>query len=581
MTQNRWNLPNLGLGLGLRGPHIASLLRQPHPEVQWLEVVTDNYLIHQGWLRRVLHRLREHYPIVLHGVTLNLGSTDPLDVEYVRKIKALADEIGAPWVSDHLCWTGVDGLQSHDLLPVPYTQQALGWTAARIRQVQDILERPLVLENPSTYVAFVGDELTEWQFVAELAEQADCGLLLDVNNIHVAAHNHGFDAQSWLRSVPWSRVCQFHVAGHTTYATHKLDTHIGPVPAAVWQLYAQAWALSGGRATLLEWDDQIPPLDVAVAEMTCARQHQDVHVATSQTPTQPKPKPAPRQEPKSAPRQEPKSAPLSLHATYVRFMQRIVTGEPDGQAGEYVLPCAQLQPDSRLAIHAKMYPLRLSGALTEDFPKTASWLGPAFFATVCAEYIQAYPSRHWALELFGRNFARFLRQRLSTLRMAADVAELEWQCIEAKLTAVEDRSFPIGIAGVSGEVLGRSQLKFAEGSRTVEVQRRVWRQYSGQLVGGRGAVHVRISSRGATVVVQAMELAQWRLWTALKQGLSVLQACETVARRWPRFATEIATCLPIWLHDWAADGAVVGVIWAGAERGQTGASPDGQAPDNH
>ena len=574
MMQNRWNLPDLGLGLGLRGPHIAALLPQPHPEVQWLEVVTDNYLIHQGWLRRVLHRLREHYPIVLHGVTLNIGSTDPLDVEYVRKIKLLADEIAAPWVSDHLCWTGVDGLQSHDLLPVPYTQQALAWTAARIRQVQDILERPLVLENPSTYVAFVGDDLTEWQFVAELAEQADCGLLLDVNNIHVAAHNHGFDANSWLQSVPWSRVCQFHIAGHTTYATHKLDTHIGPVPEAVWQLYAQAWALSGGRATLLEWDEEIPQLHIAVAEMARARQNQGVPVAIGQTPAQPKPK----REPK--PNQEPKPVPLSLHATYSRFMHRIVTGEPDGQAGEYVMPSARLQPDSRLAIHAKMYPLRLTGALSEDFPRTASWLGPASFAAVGAEYVQAYPSRHWALELFGRNFPNFLRRRQATPRLAADLADLEWQCIEAKHTAVEDRSFPVGIAGVSGEALGRSQLKFAEGSRTVDVQRRVWRQYGSHVVDGRGAVHVRISPLGATVVVKAMELAQWRLWMALNQGLSVLQAFETVARRWPRSATEIATGLPIWLHDWAADGAVVGVILAGADGAQTDASPGRQSADN-
>ncbi len=219
----------------------------------------------------VLEQIAQRYPIVMHGVSLSIGSTDPLDREYLKKLKALAQRFNARWVSDHLCWTGVAGRNMHDLLPVPYTEESLRHVVKRVRQVQDILERPIALENPSSYVEFRSSSMSEWEYLSRLANEADCGLLLDVNNIYVSAFNHSFDAQEYLRAIPFDRVVQFHLAGHTNKGTHILDTHSDHVIDEVWSLYQLAHKLSGGRATLLEWDENIPKFEVVHAEAEIAR----------------------------------------------------------------------------------------------------------------------------------------------------------------------------------------------------------------------------------------------------------------------------------------------------------------------
>jgi uncharacterized protein (UPF0276 family) len=215
---------------------------------------------------QVLDRIAERYPIAMHGVSLNIGSADPLDLDYLDELAKLRRRCGARLVSDHLCWTGVDGVQLHDLLPLPYTEEALRHLQSRIAVVQDRLGMPLVLENPSTYLEFAHSEMTEWEFLRELAAATGCGLLLDVNNIYVSAQNHGFDPIAYLDGVPWSRVVYFHLAGHTRFATHLLDTHDGPVCDAVWELYREAHRRSGSRSTLMEWDGKIPSFDEVRAE---------------------------------------------------------------------------------------------------------------------------------------------------------------------------------------------------------------------------------------------------------------------------------------------------------------------------
>jgi uncharacterized protein (UPF0276 family) len=208
----------------------------------------------------------ERYPVVLHGVSMSIGSTDPLDRAYLTELKALRDRIGARWVSDHLCWTGAHGKNTHDLLPLPLTEEALRHTARRVREVQDFLGAPLVLENVSSYASFAASTMTEWEFVSALAREADCGLLLDVNNVYVSARNHGFDPKAYLRALPMDRVVQFHVAGHSDLGTHVIDTHIGPVPDPVWKLLQVARALGADAPVLLEWDADIPPLAVVHAD---------------------------------------------------------------------------------------------------------------------------------------------------------------------------------------------------------------------------------------------------------------------------------------------------------------------------
>jgi uncharacterized protein (UPF0276 family) len=267
---NRFGIPDLGVGIGLRHKHFGEILSK-WPKVDWFEVLSENYLDTGGRPLFVLDQVVGRYPVALHGVSLSIGSTDPLDRAYLVKLKALARRTRAHWVSDHLCWTGVLGRNTHDLLPLPYTEATLRHVAARVREVQDFLERPLVLENPSTYVGFTESTMTEWEFLTRLCTEADCGLLLDVNNVYVSAFNHGFDATEYVEHVPADRVVQYHVAGHTHKGTHILDTHSDHVVDPVWELFGRTIRHVGLRATLLEWDESIPPFEVVHAEVQKAR----------------------------------------------------------------------------------------------------------------------------------------------------------------------------------------------------------------------------------------------------------------------------------------------------------------------
>jgi uncharacterized protein (UPF0276 family) len=268
---NRFGLPDLGIGLGLRTVHYSTIV-EARPAVDWFEIISDNYLRTAGRPLDFLEAIAAEYPIVMHGVSLSVGSTDPLDRDYLRELKALRDRVGALWVSDHLCWTGVAGRNAHDLLPLPYTEESLAHVTERVKAVQDFLGAPLVLENPSTYVEFAGASMREWEFLGRLAEDADCGLLLDVNNVYVSAKNHGFDPMTYLEAVPFERVVQFHVAGHTDHGTHVIDSHIGPVLDPVWRLLATAYARAEGASVLLEWDAEIPSFEVTHAEALRARE---------------------------------------------------------------------------------------------------------------------------------------------------------------------------------------------------------------------------------------------------------------------------------------------------------------------
>jgi len=268
----RLGLPNLGLGVGLRTQHYQYLLRH-QPDVDWFEIISENYMDSSGRPRAVLEQIADRYPIVMHGVSLSIGSTDPLDFEYLKKLKVLANWTRAHWVSDHLCWTGVAGLNSHDLLPVPLNDETLAHVVSRIRIVQDFLERPLILENPSSYVTFACSTMPEWEFLTRMAQETDCGLLLDVNNVYVSSVNHDFDPIEYITHIPHHRVVQMHLAGHTNMGTHCIDTHDGPVIDPVWNLYRHASQLTGGVSTLLEWDASIPAFPVVHAEVLKAKEY--------------------------------------------------------------------------------------------------------------------------------------------------------------------------------------------------------------------------------------------------------------------------------------------------------------------
>ena len=275
MARKRWDFKDLGIGIGLRTVHFSHILSR-WPKIDWFEVLSENFMETGGRPLYVLDQVAEHYPIALHGVSLGIGNTDPLNRDYLEKLKALGKRTKAHWISDHLCWTGIAGRNVHDLLPMPYTEEALKHTIQRVRDVSSILERPLILENPSSYVEFKDSSLTEWDFLTRLSEEADCGLLLDVNNVYVSSFNHGFDPAVYIDSIPAERVVQYHVAGHTNKGTHILDTHSDHAIDQVWALYRQAYKRTGPTATLYEWDEDIPEFDVVLAEAQKARLHQEV-----------------------------------------------------------------------------------------------------------------------------------------------------------------------------------------------------------------------------------------------------------------------------------------------------------------
>ncbi len=264
-------LPDLGHGVGLRREHFERVLAGP-TRVDWFEVISENFMVKGGRPLHVLERVRRDYPVVLHGVSLSIGTTDPLDRDYLDRLRELASWVEPAWVSDHLCWTGVGGHNAHDLLPLPYTEEALDHVVARVGAVQEHLGRRIALENVSTYLSFASSTLSEWEFLVQLATRADCGILLDVNNVYVSAANQGFDPRTYLEAVPPERVWQVHLAGHTDRGSHLLDTHSRCVCEEVWELYRFATRRIGAVASLVEWDEDIPEWDSLEAESLRARE---------------------------------------------------------------------------------------------------------------------------------------------------------------------------------------------------------------------------------------------------------------------------------------------------------------------
>jgi hypothetical protein len=262
--------PFCGFGVGLRPVHYQDFLDRDQP-VDFVEIISENFMVDGGRPLQVLDRIRERYPVAMHGVSMSVGSADGVSREYLGKLKRLAHRLDPLWVSDHLCWTAIEGFNSHDLLPVPYCEETLEIVAANIMQAQDVLERAMLIENPSSYVTFAQDDMSEWQFMSELCKRTGCGILLDVNNIFVSASNHGFDALAYLDGIPAHHVRQIHLAGHSQGKDVLIDTHDQPVPHPVWALYRRAIGLVGDVATMVERDDNIPPLPELLAELGIAR----------------------------------------------------------------------------------------------------------------------------------------------------------------------------------------------------------------------------------------------------------------------------------------------------------------------
>ncbi len=271
MTKTNIEKPFLGYGLGLRTDHYEEIL-SGDPEVDWFEIISENYMVKGGRQLYHLDRVKERYPLVMHGVSMSIGSTDPLNKAYLQDLKTLAERVKPEWISDHLCWTSHGGHNTHDLMPLPYNEETLKHVISRVRQVQDYLGRRILLENASSYVTYKASDMTEWEFLTSIAEEADCLILLDVNNIYVSGFNHDFDPKTYIDYIPADRVFQIHLAGHENNGDYIIDTHDHPVIDEVWDLYEYTIKKMGRVTTMIERDDHIPPLSDLLAELQKARE---------------------------------------------------------------------------------------------------------------------------------------------------------------------------------------------------------------------------------------------------------------------------------------------------------------------
>ncbi|MCD6035404.1 MAG: hypothetical protein K0R63_1145 [Rickettsiales bacterium] len=447
---NRFKLPSLGFGLGLRSAHYQDILGVWPKTVDWFEIISENFMECEGKPKRILSEIREHYPIVMHGVGLSIGSTDPLDRHYLKSLKLLADQLSPPWISDHLCWTGIKGENTHDLLPLPYTEEALRHTIKRIMQVQDFLERPLILENPSTYLEFKNSQIPEWEFIRLMAEESDCGLLLDVNNVYVTCYNHRLDPKAYLDAIPKDRVVQIHLAGHCNKGTHIIDTHDDHVVEEVWALYRYACERFGQVSTMVEWDDNIPAFDVVCAELDKAR-----NIGNIISPALPVFAGA---EPRIS-----GGTNDALPALFERMHTAILEGiKSDAHPELWIHPKPDFPPQAQLNVYVNGYRYRLFDVVLEDYPALTHALGDEAMDTLLRTFIEYTPSRYFNIGQYVTQLPEFIRQGHMELEHKAFLYELA--TVEATMGELMDKPVNAPLVAsdlmeISPETLLACQLK--------------------------------------------------------------------------------------------------------------------------
>lgn len=402
-----------GFGLGLRPEHYEEILQQK-PPIDWFEIISENYLVAGGRPLANLDEIRKHYPMVMHGVSLSVGSSDPLDFAYLKQLKALASRIEPRWISDHLCWTGVHGMNMHDLLPLAYTVAAIDHIVSRIQQVQDYLGRQILIENVSSYLTFTRSEMAEWEFIREILERADCYLLLDINNIYVSALNHGFDAQDYLNALPAERVLQIHLAGHSNKGDYLIDTHDAPVSPEVWDLYATAIRKFGPVATMIERDDNIPPLADLLTELQIARDIMRDNLPEA-TMTSSGILPPSRGQATGDPEN---------HAYQTALQNYLLDGQEE--EGCFVVQTGKLSSATRLGIYRDGYTIRLLDALANNYPCLKQYVGEAVFQEAGSAYIAENPSSYRSIRWFGDRFANFLSRYTPQSPWLSELARFEW-----------------------------------------------------------------------------------------------------------------------------------------------------------
>jgi uncharacterized protein (UPF0276 family) len=408
-------LPKLGFGLGLRPKHYNHIFKH-QPDIDWFEIISENFMDTGGKPRRNLAQIAERYPLVMHGVAMSIGTIDPLNSDYLSKLKKLATEIKPVWISDHLCWTGIAHKNSHDLLPIPYTEEALKHLVTRIQQVQDFLGQPIALENPSTYLEFKTSHIPESEFIAEMTKQSGCHLLLDVNNIYVTCYNHRLDPKSYIDALPLEKVIQLHLSGHTNHVTHIIDTHDNPVVDEVWQLYKyvvhQANRIPN---TMIEWDDNIPEFDLLYAELDKAKK------ASQQAE---KFLPLPDLFKQEAPYQANRIT--SLTEAQSTMQEAILLGIGiDSKPENWIRSKSEFTSVDQLAVYINAYRLRLYEVTTEDYSALKHYLGNNHFDQLIKDFINNTHSDHFNIGRYAAKLPSFLKSHPLKSDLALELAQLE------------------------------------------------------------------------------------------------------------------------------------------------------------
>lgn len=414
MMENKFGLPFLGFGMGLRTVHFQHILDNK-PKMDWFEIISENFMDTDGRPIRVLDEIRKDYPIVMHGVSLSIGSADPLNKEYLKKLKKLADWVNPVWVSDHLCWTGINNIDSHDLLPVPYTQKMLDHISDRIKQVQDYMGRPLILENPSTYLEFKDSEVSEWDFLRELVEGSDCGLLLDVNNVYVSCFNHKWDEKNYIDSIPAERVVQIHLAGHENNGTHIIDTHEGPIIDPVWALYQYTVSKIGNVSTMVEWDTDTPDFEIVAAEVKKARELANKSDLLNDLPSH-----------FMQSDNDNEILKREIEEVYEPIHSAIIKGDSEVADPESWIPKKEnFTPSEQLDVYVSGYRKRLHEVLSGDLEVTRFYLGDKKTDKLIFDYIEETPSHNFNLAHYIKKLPEFAFKKDYLDEFAKELVRLE------------------------------------------------------------------------------------------------------------------------------------------------------------
>lgn len=546
---------HIGFGLGLRSPHYADFLAAKQP-LDWLEIITDNFLVQGGKPLVMLDRIRRDYPMAMHGVAMSIGAPGGVDLDYLQQVKALAQRIEPLWVSDHLCWVGPGPEQLHDLYPLPYTDEAARHVVTQIRRAQDVLGRRLVLENVSSYIDYRQSTASEWQFLTHIANEADCLLLVDVNNIYVSSVNLGFDPLDYLRALPAHRVQQIHLAGHCDNGNHLVDTHDHPVAPAVWGLYAHACRLFGPVATMIERDAHIPPLVELLAEMDVARDiasnnpADECHSAANGHAL--------------AQRQPSKLTPEVPAPRLVEVQRRLadhVLDRGDPRARGLINASEGFDVDQRLGIYHHAYRARLCEVLADSFAKTCLFMGSDTFDEYAAAFAVAHPPLTRSLSRYGADFPAFLAGLFPANPELYELAQLDWD-----LRACFDGP---DVAALNTDTAHTDTVRawlhrerpLHPGLRLSEVTTNVVQLWNA-IDADQPVPEVELLAKPSSVMVwrknlqphfQTLAMGQAEFARRLMIGKSIQQACDDLAGS---EALQDPAQLGEWLRDWLDNGVL-------------------------